>query len=147
LKLLHTGTVSDGKMRFDNRKMLDDHIKELEGKRFGLVLSEQENTRSVRQNAFLWGVCYPMVVRGWKDKGEVGVNNDVAHKFLTEMFLEPKICHIKSSNKVVIEYSTKTLSKKLFSEYWGMIQMWAAEKLQIYIPDPNEELLNDSLNI
>lgn len=120
--------------------MLDDHIKELEGKRFSIELSEEENTRSSRQNRFLWGVCYRMVTAALKDNGEEGVNDFVVHKFLTEMFLEPQICHIKSLNKVVIEYSTKRLSTKVFSEYWAKIQKWAAETLQIYIPDPNEDI-------
>ena len=125
--------------------MLDDHIKELEGKRFGFELGEEENTRSSRQNRFLWGVCYRLVVRALKERGEEGVNDMVVHKFLTEMFLEPQICHIKSLNKVVIKYSTKRLSTKAFSEYWGKIQKWAAETLEIYIPDPNEELLTGSI--
>lgn len=142
MKLLHTGAVINGKMVFENRQMLDDHIKELDGKRFGFELGEEEDTRSARQNRFLWGVCYRMVTRALLENGEEGINDMVVHKFLTEMFLEPQICHIKSLNKVVIEYSTKRLSKKVFSEYWGKIQQWAAEKLNIYIPDPNEDLID-----
>ncbi len=144
MRLLHTGWIWEGKMRLDNKQMLLDHVKELEGKRFGFELGEEENTRTARQNKFLWGVCYPLVVRALLERGEAGVNKDVVHKLLTEMFLEPQIVYVKTLNKVVTEYSSKRLTKRQFSDYWKLIQQWAAEQLQIYIPDPNEDLLTET---
>lgn len=99
MRLLHTGWIWEGKMRLDNKQMLLDHVKELEGKRFGFELGEEENTRTARQNKFLWGVCYPLVVRALLERGEAGVNKDVVHKLLTEMFLEPQIVYVKTLNK------------------------------------------------
>lgn len=123
--------------------MLDDHIKELEGKRFGFELGEEENTRSARMNRYLWGVVYPIVVRCLIDSGEQGINKDVVHKMLTEMFLEPEIVYVKTLNKVITEYSSRKLPNKKFIEYWQRIQQWTSETFGVYIPDPNEELLTD----
>ena len=73
-------------------------------------------------NKYYWGVLIPVVKEGLKDVGYNGLNNQDVHEFLVKRF--------------EVDYSE--LSNIEFIEYKENIQQWAAEFLNIYMPDPNE---------
>jgi len=92
--------------------------------------------RSTEQNAYLWGVCYEVILaHGLKDQGW---RNEDLHQYLLgehfgwetlEGFGHKRVRPIKRSSG---------LSKTEFADYIGFIQQFGSER-GIYIPDPNEE--------
>ena len=131
---IFTGTDTKGKMEISNRNDFLAYISTLEGKTIQVVVKEQKNTRSVRQNAYYHAVCVKMLA------DETGYTPDEMHDILRGKFLSKTI--IFAGEEVVIVKSTKSLNTKEFEEYTAAIRQtaslpeWLGKK--IYIPDPNE---------
>jgi len=105
------------------------------------VSIKKKNNRSNQQNKFYWGALLPLVKKGLQDAGynEVKTNDD-AHEVLKALFLKK---HISNSDGVALEMSGSTteLSTIEFNELIGTIQQWAAEFLNVIIPDPGQQLI------
>jgi hypothetical protein len=96
-------------------------------------------TRSLKQNDYYHGVVIPMVRSGLYDVG-YELRPTGVHEFLKYLLLDDEIIDEITWTYTTKEGSTKELTTKEFSEFISKIQQWAAEYLNIYIPDPNEIL-------
>ena len=98
----------------------------LEGKAVEVVVRKKEKHRSGAQNAYYWGIVIDII------SGATGFTPQEAHdamrfKFLTDMQGElPKV------------KSTSELTTVEFLDYIALIQQWASEFLDCYIPEPGE---------
>ncbi len=85
--------------------------------------------RSLKQNKFYWKYIVGILA------GELGYDKDSMHETLKAKFLRephdtvPGVFRVKS---------TTELSTIEFMEYYKEVQVWAADFLNIYLPDPNE---------
>ena len=91
-------------------------------------------TRSIQQNRYLWGVCYPTILEkgdleGWR--GE-----DLHEYFLGEHFGWETIAGF-GKKRVKPIHRSHNLSTMEFADYVAFVQERAAG-LGIYIPDPEE---------
>ena len=97
-----------------------------------IEISEHRRTRSNEQNAYLWGVAYPAILKhlpGW--------DADDVHDFcLGECFGWEALEGLGRKRVKPVKRSSK-LSTTEFSDYVGFIQRTMAEK-GIYVPDPGE---------
>jgi hypothetical protein len=97
-----------------------------------LEITEQKQTRSLEQNAYLWGVVYPTIMdtlQGWEAE-------DIHEFFLGEHFGWETIEGLGKKKLKPIKRSSK-LSTKEFKDHWEFIQRYMSER-GVYIPDPNE---------
>lgn len=105
-------------------------------------IEAEKQTRTNRQNRYLWGVVYKTIVDndpGYfiNEKTERVLSNagltpaDVVHAFCKRCFLEPVFVA-----DMVLEPSTKKLDRVAFNDYVEDIRRWATLELQIFIPDP-----------
>lgn len=95
-------------------------------------VKETKGTRSALQNAYLWGVVYPEILKhlpGWDA-------DDLHEYFLGEHFGWEVLEAFGRKRMRPIRRSSK-LNKMEFADYVNFIQRRAAE-LGVYIPDPNE---------
>lgn len=92
---------------------------------------EVRPTRSNYQNKYLWGVCYALLSQS------TGHTPEELHEFFKAEFLPQKNLEL-SDHGHVITTSTTGLDTKEFNEFIEKIRMFAAQKLSIVIPDPNE---------
>lgn len=101
-----------------------------------LTLSKS-GKRSDRQNRYYWSGVVPIVRAGLKDLG-IDMSTEQTHSLLKFRFLKKEFI---SNDGEVIESigSTTELSKQEFNEYIERIKQWAAEYLNIQIPDPEEQ--------
>ena len=101
-----------------------------------LTLSKS-GKRSNNQNRYYWSGVVPIVREGLKDMGIV-MSTEQTHSLLKFRFLKKEFI---SNDGEVIESigSTTELSKQEFNEYIERIKQWAAEYLNIQIPDPEEQ--------
>jgi len=122
-----------------NKRLRDNGINGFEGGKVVNICVDEAyklivDKRTVRQNAFLWHKPYKIV-------GDyLGYYPYEVHKLFTEMFL-PKHCRNLDGTIDIIGGSTKSLTKKDFKEYWEKIQIFAMQEWELYIPNPNEELM------
>lgn len=88
--------------------------------------------RSLEQNAYLWGVCYPVILEaghldGWRSR-------DLHEYFLEQHFGTERLEGFGEVRTRALHRS-RNLTKTEFADYVAFIQQRAAE-LGIVIPDP-----------
>jgi len=140
LKLLCTGTVSDGQLKLSDRKRFDTDIKQFEGKRVEVVVSKLNKRKSNEQNRYLWGVVYPCALRGLEDAGHSGLDLNDVHEFFKGRFLSKgkEIIIPKSGEVITVSKTTTILSTTEMMDYINEIARFCAEMLNTVIPEPME---------
>ena len=107
-------------------------------------IEPEEKKRSVQQNKYLWGVVYKTIVDN--DPGFFccdAVDSlrktarlsaaEVVHEFCKARFLPSADL---PGLQITVAPSTAKLPRKEFQEYVEAIRRWAADELQVFIPDP-----------
>jgi len=107
-----------------------------------LVTVKSIKRRSIPQNKYYWSVVVPMVKEGLREAGynDVKTNED-AHEILKHLFLKKKITSEKSGEEITVAGSTAKLKTVEFNQFLQEIWQWAATYLNIYIPEPNEQMI------
>ena len=107
-------------------------------------IEPEEKKRSAQQNKYLWGVVYKTIVDN--DPGYF-VNDavdalrktarlstaEVVHEFCKARFLPSADL---PGLQITVAPSTTKLPRKEFQEYVEAIRRWAADELQVFVPDP-----------
>lgn len=122
------GIVRQGKKIYDNPSGYLVQLSKLEGKRFEEILRIEKKDRSNQQNKAYWGIIIEIL------SDHLGYEREETHDAMRQKFLS----HIDEKTGLTVIRSTTSLSTIEFNEYYAQIQRWAAEFLQVYIPDPNE---------
>lgn len=99
---------------------------------------ESKSKRSLKQNAYYWACCLPIVQEGFKELGHELTLEEV-HDFLKARFNFKEVVNFQTGEVIQIPKSTTELSKDEFGEYISRIQQFAAEFLHRVIPDPNSQ--------
>lgn len=130
--------VKDGALQGFHRDALRKALAKFAGQ-VVVIVRPVERFRSKAQNKYYWGVVIPAILkhpkfREWTDEQ---LHDGIKEKFLSR--LDP-------GTGLMLVGSTANLSPSEFSTLKDEIQLWAAEALDLYVPDPNEEIqreLND----
>ena len=115
-----------------------------EGEIMTVCLAPEEKKRSTQQNKYLWGVVYKTIVDN--DPGFFccdAVDSlrktarlsaaEVVHEFCKARFLPAADL---PGLQITVAPSTAKLPRKEFQEYVEAIRRWAADELQVFVPDP-----------
>lgn len=130
--------IRGGRLFIRNRKAFDAQVALLrEGWELEVTVKRQRSTRSQQANRFYWGV----VIQALSE--HTGYTPDEMHEFCKMKFI-PKRLAVCDGNGViqdefVLAGSTRKMNTVDFYEYVDAIRMWAAETLDVVIPDPDEE--------
>lgn len=99
-----------------------------------IIIERKHATRSLAQNALYWGVYVTVLAE------HTGYTRDEIHEVLKAKFLPRRIALADGQGEVrgefLIGQTTTRLNKIEFGEYLRSIQQWAAEDLDVVIPDP-----------
>ncbi len=119
-------------------------LAQLEEKKVILTIDPIKRTRSLNQNSYWWGVCYPILAEA------TGHTVPEIHEICKTVFIVPKIIPIdpafrdtlddiitNTPDSVSYERSTAELSVGEGIEYTDMVRRLAQE-LGTYIPSPEE---------
>ena len=98
------------------------------GQRVDVEIRRRKSKRSLRQNAYWWGVVIPMLAEHCGYSGEE-MHDALKAKFLGREDLERGLMRIGS---------TAALSAADFAALVDRVVLWAAEDLGVIIPLPNE---------
>jgi hypothetical protein len=102
----------------------------------------KKNKRSLQQNKYYWSCVVAMVHEGLRDMG-----NDVSlletHEYLKYRFNSKEIVNTLVGEVMSVPMSTTDLNKEDFAAYIEKIQQFAAEYLDIKIPNPGKPVLID----
>lgn len=116
-------------------------------------IEEDKKSRTLRQNAYLWGVVYKTIIDN--DPGFFASEDnerllkahslkliDVVHEFCKAQFLSPVFVPVGDGG-VKMDLSTAKLNRSEFNDYVEEIRRWAAFELQVFIPDPVQAGFDD----
>lgn len=128
----------------DYDALLTDMAKRPPGK-YQLTLKKVRDPRTRRQNAWLWGTIYPMLLEGLNDIGYELTDTKQVHRFCKDVFSD-KYINKHTGEIIQIPDSTKEMDTVVFSTYIQVIREWASEFLYLEIPDPPHDSPEDSLS-
>ena len=143
-ELLYYSTVSDtGKISVP-RRMEKEVGEKFKGQRIEIIFRKKKKHRSTEQNAYYWGVVVPYVLEAFIELGnDLQEGNpehaQLIHDFLKRRFLPSrKVC---DANQELVELtpSTADLTTTEMMEYIERVCLFAAESLNVAIPQPNEQ--------
>lgn len=123
-------TVKHGTLIFDDLDTVAHVFEWMEGRRVEVTLDRIKKIRSTSQNKFYW-LCIIEELCGY-----TGYSKDEMHNALKMMFLRVPNEDHRLPDTVK---STRQLSTAEFEEYLEQIRFWAAEKLDVQLPLPNQK--------
>ena len=127
IKKIFRGHVEKGKNILNEPERFMVHVASLEGKKTELTLEKSNERRSTRQNRYYRGVVCELIAE------HCGYTNDEAHDALKIRFLSDRTENEHGLTRV---RSTTSLSVDEFIYYVNEVVRFAAQDLQVYIPDP-----------
>lgn len=132
-----TGAVEGGKLLLRNRKAFNEALSSMKDGEVLVTVARARATRSLSQNAWYWGVIVELISE------HTGYTPDEVHELLKAKFIPKKLAVQDGNGEIkgefVIGGSTQKLNKLTFGEYCEAIRQWAAQDLDIVIPDPVEQ--------
>ena len=111
---------------------------------YTITVKKSRNTRSDRQNRYLWGVVYPHLLQGFIDAGwDEITNEEQIHEICKAKFLTIETVNKHTGEIVNYPLSTSKMDTLQFATYVDQIADFALENLNIVIPQPEYELQNN----
>ncbi len=133
------GKVTDGVLKIAKRLDFDNEVKQFEGHQVIIKVERYKATRSIQQNRYYFGVVVGLIRERLRELGH-DVSIDDTHQFLRGRFNGKELIDESSGEVIKVGQSTSHLNKSEFMEYMERIKRFASESLDLYIPDPNEQL-------
>ncbi len=106
-----------------------------------LYIETNKRKRSLKQSAYYWGVCVPLVMEGLQDIGYKEIDNiETTHEIIKNNCL-PKKRFVQQGSEDIIELpgSTAELTTQQFNEFIEEVMRFAASYLGVVIPYPNTQ--------
>lgn len=125
---------TDGKLRLEASGAFRGYVERFKGQNVQLVLKKRENQRSVDQNAWIWGVAYPVIADALGY--DMHEHEDLHYALVAKCFGE----HFdKRVGAMLPNRRSSKLSTKEFSEYMEWLVRFGAESCGgVYVPLPGE---------
>lgn len=131
---IFTGLVAGRKLQLDSRDQFDTYLLSLEGKQVEVTVEKMKRKRTVDQNSYYWLILTTI-------GKELGYTSHDVHELMKSMFLKRPLW--VRGKFVSTTRSTTSLDTIEMTEYIERIRQWAAEELNINIPDPVTVQMNN----
>ncbi len=128
-RAVFSGFVSaGGALTFKNPRVVKQFLASMADCEIDVTMEKHHRKRSDRQNRYYWGVVIPAI------QIEIGEENpELVHGWLqVEVGNFDTICGTR------VPRGTSQLSTAEFEEYASRVRMFASKFYGVYIPDPNE---------
>jgi len=121
---IHKGIVENGKLILAEPQVFIGYLKTLKGD-VEVIVRRRRKRRSTNQNSYYHGVVLKLIA------DQTGHTPEEVHHWAKSEFL-------KIQGRLLTARSTTKLSTIEMEEYLAKVRSYASEKLDIYIPLPNE---------
>lgn len=123
------GTVKNGNLVLDNEQAYEAHLMTLDGE-VEVITRKRKRTRSLKQNDYYWGVVIQKISE------YTGHSAQEVHELMKNLFLRDMLIVNKDIYRST--KSTTELSTKQFIDYIQKINLWALDRLDVNIPEPED---------
>lgn len=128
----------NGKMEIPLRNRLVDWCNVNIGRNVKLIFEVHRKVRSSPQNRYYWGVCVPLIQEAINNLGH-NFTKEETHEYLKKEFNSKEV-DLHNGYFLQVPGSTTEMNTVDFMAFIARIQQFAAEILDIKIPDPGQEL-------
>jgi hypothetical protein len=135
MKQIFFGKTVNGVPKISRRNEMQEALLAFEGKEFQITIEKKKKSRSLNQNGYYHAVVVPMVRQGLIDIG-TKLTREETHEILKMKFLKKEVVLEETGEILNYTGSSAELTTTQFMDYIAEIQQWAAEFLNIVIPDP-----------
>ena len=139
----HNGVITpQGALRIYNRPLFEEEVRSMSRDKDLAVTVEvkiKKYRRSNEFNNYYWAIVVAMISERLRELGH-DVDKDLVHEFLKGRFLYSELTDPGTGEVMKIPKKTSELATGEFMEYLEHVKQFAAETLDLYIPDPNEQL-------
>ncbi|OWK42436.1 recombination protein NinB [Fimbriiglobus ruber] len=130
--------VVDGRLPERDARRIGDVIRKFDGRRIVISVEEVKKARSSQQNRYYWGCVVKLITDAFRDAGNM-VNSDDVHDFLkAEVGRLSQVLVTVEGEVFRGPGSTAKLTTTEFSNYIEAVKAWAADRLDLKIPSPDE---------
>jgi hypothetical protein len=130
------GEIRKGKLRVKSADTFAACLARFKDGPVEIRIERKYATRSQPQNRYWWGVCLALVSE------HTGYTPDELHEFAKARFLPKTLAFADGNGEVkdelVLGGTTTKLDTVQFGEFIESFRQWAAETLDVFIPDPEE---------
>ena len=136
-EIVTSACVKGGRLFLTNRREFNRQVAQIPPN-WILEVSVQRvrAARSLALNRAYWGLCVQLIA------DHTGYTIDETHDALKMVHLSKTLALQNGNgevvNEIVIGGSTRKLTNREFMDYMSRIRQWASEKLDVFIPEPNE---------
>jgi len=139
MKLIVGCRIEQGQLRFKQRSTFLSDLQQFKDGDYILTIERKRRKRSLMQNAYYWGVVVPLVKEGLLDVG-YRMTTEAVHEYLKGQFSITEIVNERTGEVLKSIGSTSEMTTSKMMDYFAEITQWAAEYLNVQIPQPNEQL-------
>jgi len=139
MKVVSEVRIKDGKLDFKQRSSFLQDVSKFKDGDYVITVEKRKKKRSVEQNRYYWGVIVPLVLEGLTEAGW-RYTIDQVHEDLKRDFNIVEIVNEVSGEIRKTIGSTTEMSTSQMLNYFAKITQWAAEYLNVQIPEPGEQL-------
>lgn len=111
------------------KKAINEEVKRLDGQDVRVWVTKDTHQRTPKQNRYYWGVVIKMI------SDHTGYTKEEMHEALKNEYLGRRFIEF-GGKEIELSKSTKDIDTKEMSEYTERCRQFAAEFLQLNIPDP-----------
>ena len=129
-----TGVVEENRLTLDDRAGFTEYLRTFAGHAVQIVVKRKQSSRSLDQNAWIWGVAYPVIANelGYDAHEHEDLHYALVAKWGGEHF-------DKRMGAMVPNKRSSKLTTKEFSDYMEWLVRFAAQELGgILVPLPGE---------
>jgi len=127
-----------GAFHLHNQQRFREWASKNPGREVACRFERKRSRRSDPQNRYYWGVVIKEIGMRLRDLGHEWLEDEDVHDMMKLKFNHERIV---SEDGEVLELpkSTASLTTTQFIEYTEAVKRWAADFLEIYIPDPGAQ--------
>jgi len=147
MKVSGEARIIKGKLPPNASGAIKEFIEGNEGKLIGYSFETIGKKRSTLQNSYWWGIIINMIQAEFKRRG-TPASAEAVHYFVMSKSAITQRTVVNMETGEILETMTRSSTELTTIEFCEMIadvQRWAAEVLDLYLPDPIAEFREEKL--
>ena len=141
MKLEAIAVKEDGKaFRIINRALLDKELTELPKGKYRLLIETYRKKKSNPQLGYLFACVYPLVLKALNDAGWEFTSIEEVDEYCKSMFASREVLNRHSGEILEVPGLKRDMTTTEMMTYVDAIRDWASEYLNVYIPEPGEQI-------
>lgn len=141
MKLEAIAVKEDGKaFRIINRELLYKELTELPKGKYRLLIETYRKKKSNPQLGYLFACVYPLVLKALNDAGWEFTSIEEVDEYCKSMFASREVLNRHSGEILEVPGLKRDMTTTEMMTYVDAIRDWASEYLNVYIPEPGEQI-------